>query len=193
MRRVMNSRASWIVFLSMMIVVVVAMAASITLAAMYAYDYGQNTVRIAGVGEVSCTTTVPAKVYPGGSGTADVQFALAKGQYDVSKVNLSDFKLTSFTLNWGADKSKTFNQVTTTAGTSTVVTPAGKWQFALSFGADGTLTASTNKTATLTITAPLGAPSSDNIYGGSPEDGYLVGSVTSITCDFTLLVDPIEY
>ena len=193
MRRVLHSRATLILFVSMITITLVAMTASITLAAMQVYDYGQNTVRIASVGEVACTTSVSANVYPGGTSDATVLFSLAKGDYQVSKVSLSNFTLTSFTLNWGSNKSQTFNSVTTSGNTNTVATTAGNWVFSMNFGADPTVTNGTNKSTTLSITAPLGADSSDQNFGGDPAKGYMVGTITSIVCNFTVLVDPVQY
>ena len=192
MRRVL-SRAEWIIFVSMLLVVMVAMSASITLAAMSVYNYGQNTIRIASIGTISCSASVPAKVYPGGTSNATLTFSLAKNQYEVSSVSLANFRLTSFTLNWGSGRSSSFNSVTqVSANTTTVATTAGTWRFALDFGADSTLNSGTGKNTTLTISAPLGAAGGEAV-GGNPELGYLVASVTSITCNFDIDVEPIKY
>lgn len=192
MRRMFRSRAELILFVVMITIMLIALTASVTLAAMQAHEYGENTVYIADVGEVSCTASVSAKVYPGGTSNATVHFSLAQDEHDVSKVSLSNFTLTSFTLKWAGTESATFNTTSSSVNSSTVTTTAGDWVFAMNFGSDTTLTHNAVKSATLSITAPFGADAGGKV-GGSPKNGYLVQSIESIVCNFTVNVDPVEY
>lgn len=192
MRRITHSRATLTIFISMVLIMVVAMTASITLAAMSSYGYGKNTVYIADLGTVACTTSVAAKLYPGGTSQATVHFNLPTEANHATKVKLTNFQLTSFTLHWGTNSSKSFTSVSNSNNSATVTTTAGAWTFALGLGIGLEVTAGTAKAATLTVTVPLGFDtSSTSNFGGSPNDGYLVGTVTSVDCAFTVDVEPI--
>lgn len=193
MRRITHSRATLTIFISMVLIMVVAMTAGITLAAMSTSGYGKNTVYIADLGTVTCTTSVSAKLYPGGTSTATIKFALPTETNHATKVKLTNFKLTSFTLKWGTTSSTqaTFSTVSHGTNSTTVTTTAGAWTFALNLGSGLEVTAGTDKTATLTITVPMGYnTSTDYTTGGSPANGYLVGSVTAVDCVFTVDVEP---
>ncbi len=192
MKKRILSRAEWGVFISMIVIALLAMTASITLAAMTDSDYGGNTVVIASVGTTTAYVSAPAGLYPGGTVDTTLNFQLSKDTHEVSKAKLSAFKLTSMVINYGESKSQTFStKITnnTSTGTATVDTAAGTWTFALNIG-DGLLTAGTAKATNLSITAPLGAPSGAL---GSPMSGYLVDSVTSVVCTFEMTVEPTEY
>ena len=78
MRRITHSKATIAIFVSMVFIMVVAMTASITLAAMSTYGFGSNTVYIANLGTISCTTSVSAKLYSGGTSDGTIHFTLAK-------------------------------------------------------------------------------------------------------------------
>lgn len=193
MRRITQSRATFAVFVTMIVVVILALTASVLFAAMSTYSHASNTVYIASLGEISCSATAPAKLYPGGTSEGTVQFKLATADKSVKSVKLTNFQLTSFTIKWGTgeNQSATFNtNIANETNSATVTTTAGDWVFALSLGAG--LEVSDTNTCTLTVTAPLGAVTdSTSINGGSPKDGYLVGNVTGVDCNFTVTVEPV--
>lgn len=193
MRRITHSKATIAIFVSMVFIMVVAMTASITLAAMSTYGFGSNTVYIANLGTISCTTSVSAKLYSGGTSDGTIHFTLAKGDNLVTTAKVTNFKLTSFTIKWGSNQSQTFSTgITNASNSATVTTTAGKWVFALNIGSGLELTAGTAKACTLSVTVPLGFDNSDahQSVGGSPKDGYLVGTVTGVDCVFTIDVEP---
>lgn len=193
MRRITHSRATLAIFISMVLTMVVAMTASITLAAMSSYNYGDNTVYIASLGTVSCSTSVAAKLYPGGTSSATVHFTLASGTHAATKAKITNFKLTSFTIKWGSNQSKTFSTgITNSTNSAVVATTAGNWTFALDVGSGVELTAGTAKACTLSVSVPLGFDNfgKNQLVGGSPNQGYLVDTVTSVQCVFTIDVEP---
>lgn len=193
MRRITHSKSTLIIFISMLIIMFTALTASITLAAMSTYKFGNNTVYIADLGSVSCSASVSAKLYSGGTSDSTIHFTLAKGTNLASKAKVTNFRLTSFTIKWGTNKSKTFNTgISNSNNSATVKTTAGDWVFALKLGSGVELTAGTAKAVVLAVTVPLGFDNSDapTTAGGSPMEGYLVGSVTGVDCVFTVDIEP---
>ncbi len=197
MRRVTYSKGTMTIFVTMIAVVILALTASILLAAMSTSSHAKNTVYIASLGEISCTASAPAKLYPGGTSEGTVSFTLASAEKLAKEVKITGFKLTSFTLKWGTEsgQSATFSTgITNNTNSATVSTTAGDWVFALNLG-DGLVVSAgetTPQSCTLSVTVPLGFDSTSATYfgGGSPKDGYLVGNVTAVDCAFTVEVEP---
>jgi len=195
-RRITHSKTTFAIFVTMVTVVILAITASILFAAMSTASHASNTVYIAELGTISCTASAPAKLYPGGTSEGTVKFEIKSGTNLVTAGKVTNFKLTSFTIKWGtgSDQSATFSTGITNANNSaTVVTTAGNWVFALNLGSGLDIGGSASGTCALTVTVPQGFDTSSSIpswvSGGSPKDGYLVGNVTGVTCQFTVDVE----
>lgn len=196
MRRITYSKSTMTVFITMIAIVILALTASVMLAAMSTSNHAKNTVYIASLGEIKCTASAPAKLYPGGTSDGTISFALTSGKNLVDSVEITDFKLTSFTLKWGdkTGQSATFNTgITNSTNSATVKTTAGNWVFALNLGSGLSVSVGTPQDCTISVTVPLGFDNSesyDSVKGGSSTDGYLVGNVTSVDFEFTVTVEP---
>ncbi len=204
MRRVAQSRATITICICMLGVMVLALTASILFAFLSTSSHGKNTVYISSLGTIECSATAQANLYPGGTSEGTLQFQLATGDNMVKSVNLTNFRLTSFVIEWAGSsgtQSATFSTVAnsktngaSTNNTATVTTTAGDWVFRVGWTTGLGLTAGTGSNLTLYVTVPLGRANTDpagtTMEGGSPTEGYLVGTVSSVKINFTIDVTP---
>lgn len=156
---------------------IIAMVATVTLAAMTAREEGKNTITIANVGTLIGTLTTSDELYPGGTFDIDFNFSYS-GANGINSVNVdvSSFTITSITA--------------TTATKSYPNIPAANY-FTSSTLLNGSGTATnisvsngSTAPAIIQVTLKNGAGSGSNI---SPSD-QLTYSVTSIQINFTVNV-----
>ena len=166
-------------------VLVVALTATITFAAMTATQKGSNTITIGSLGTITCEVSL-SNLYPGGTSTGNVTFQVSNQDTQLTGLQLSGFKLSSITLK----------------GDSTYPITSGSMFDSVSLTVDGTnLTSSSYNwtdlqntlSGSISITAPLGL-TTDEILDkeqGSPVDGYLTNSIDTATLTFTINVSAI--
>ena len=167
-------------------VLVVALTATITFAAMTATQKGSNTITIGSLGTITCEVSL-SNLYPGGTSTGNVTFQVSNQDTQLTGLQLSGFKLSSITLK----------------GDSTYPITSGSMFDSVSLTVDGTnLTSSSyynwtdlqnTLSGSISITAPLGL-TTDEILDkeqGSPVDGYLTNSIDTATLTFTINVSAI--
>ncbi len=175
------TRGQFAVVVSMICVLMLASVMAVYYASMTAYKYGQNTIYIATLGEISASAIAMGQLYPGGTATTPLKFELSRGDFVATDiVFLSNYEVTSFTLEWGSSGSKTFLPQAGDNG-PVITTPAGEWLFELSLGTGELSTREPLTDATMDITVPMGVASGSM---GNPNYGYLVQSVTRVSCTF---------
>lgn len=159
---------------------VVAMVTTVTLAAMTAGGYGQNTINIGKLGTVNCTAVVAKGVYPGNKATATLTLKYAKsGSYNASAVTVGGFTVKSVTIKSGSTTLANFTTGSTYGPISGVALDKTSYTIQL----NGTATA----VLSFNITAGANSGRTDNI--SSDPQKYLVNSATAIEISFTLQVD----
>ncbi len=178
------TRGQLVVIVSMICIMLLAVTMSVYFASMTAHKYGQNTIYIASLGTVSASATAMGKLYPGGTASTPMKFELEAGDYQVTDVLLTNYRLTSFTLEWGSSGSKTFLPQNGDNG-PIITTTAGEWAFELNLGTGMLSTREPLIEAHMDITVPQGAPSGSM---GNPNYGYLVQSVSRVSCTFEVSV-----
>ena len=166
-------------------VLVVALTATITFAAMTATQKGSNTITIGSLGTITCEVSL-SNLYPGGTSTGNVTFQVSNQDTQLTGLQLSGFKLSSITLK----------------GDSTYPITSGSMFDSVSLTVDGTnLTSSSYNwtdlqntlSGSISITAPWGL-TTDEILDkeqGSPVNGYLTNSIDTATLTFTINVSAI--
>ncbi len=162
---------------------VVAMVTTVTLAAMTAGGYGQNTINIGKLGTVDCSTTIDANgVYPGNdNATAKLTLTYTKsGSYNAKAVTVSGFTIKSVTIKSGETTLASFTSATNGAygPISNIVLDKDSYTIQI----DG------SATAVLSFEISAGANSGYTATSSDPQN-YLVNSATSIEISFTLQVD----
>ena len=176
-------------------VLVVALTATITFAAMTATQKGSNTITIGSLGTIDCTVTID-NLYPGGTSTGDVTFTVDGQDSQLKGLQLSGFKLTSIILtgNSGAaypvSSGSMFDSVDLKIG-------EGNNEISLKSASKDWTDLSNGLNCTITIKAPLGATTGQIVGNNTgveickPTDGYLTNSIKSATLTFTINVSAI--
>lgn len=157
---------------------VVAMVTTVTLAAMTAGGYGQNTINIGKLGTVNCTAVVAKGVYPGNKATATLTLKYAKsGSYNASAVTVSGFTVKGVTITSGSTTLANF-----TGSTYGPISGVALDKTSYTIQLNGTAT------AVLSFNITAGTDSGYTATSSDPQK-YLVNSATSIVISFTLQVD----
>lgn len=171
---------------------VVAMVTTVTLAAMTAGGYGQNTINIGKLGTVDCTAVAANGVYPGNKATATLTLKYAKsGSYNANAVTVSGFTIDSVTIKSGETTLASFSSATNGAygPISNIILDKDSYTIQLDSTADAVL--SFDITAGAGTKREYGEDGVSDSRNDSANDNvnFLVNSATAIEISFTLQVD----
>ncbi|MBO5103317.1 MAG: hypothetical protein J6C13_04425 [Clostridia bacterium] len=191
MKTFKHSKSISIVSILVLSLLIVALTASITLAAFTWSSNAKNTIYIADVGTITCTASAKAELYPGGTSTATISFNMGSISHKASQVTLSNIKLTKLTLTGTTFTNNHSTIVNTTANQCSVSTSAGSWVVKVLAGSTNitnnsssvTWTTSSALAGSIEITVPYGASTGS---AGTPANGYLTDSVTDVIMTFTV-------
>lgn len=179
-------------------ILIAAMAATITLAAMTATKEGKNTIQISGIGDLTCTVSATG-LYPDSTQNISMTFNYAGDKNDKANslnsviIDFNTFKFTEVTATSDSGKAYAVNLDSTNAHNK----PAYFTSYKLLNGAtdvtSSTVTVTKETPVTITLQAVMKAGDS-GYTGTAPTDdslgpkNYLTNSVKSVAMKFTVAV-----
>ena len=168
----------------------IAMAATVTLGAMTAGGYGQNTIQIGRIGTVTCTATT-GSIYPGATQTIDLtlKYTGVDNAQNISEVTIApeDVKVTSIDIYtekkgaWSVDK-KEYPLFATGTNANAFLS-----NFTVNNGSTITLEKDVEQKVSVSFKVKDGLASGSSSDATTPNN-YLVYSATKIVIEFSITV-----